>query len=194
MDTIILASASPRRKEILESLRIPFRVVVPETNEDKYKDLPAAKQVILLASEKARAAFGMIGNENPGLIAGFDTLVEAKGRILGKPTDRKDAGKMLGLLSGRSHFVYTGVALLSESGEKLDAKYAKTIVRFTKMSEKEIAYYLDTREWEGVAGGYRVQERASMFIDRINGSYSNIVGLPISLFYAMLLNANYAFS
>ncbi len=194
METIILASASPRRKEILESLRIPFKIVVPEVDESRFERAPAREQVRLLAADKANAAFGLLANEAPRWIAAFDTLVEAGGRVLGKPGNRDEAAEMIGLLSGRTHFVYTGVALLSESGKKIDARHAKTSVHFSRMNKNEIAYYINTGEWEGVAGAYRVQERASLFIDRIKGSYSNIVGLPISLFYAMLLNANYTFS
>jgi septum formation protein len=194
METIILASASPRRKEILEGLRVPFEVVTTRVDEEKYARFPAAKQVKLLAADKAMACFELLKNENPGWIAAFDTLVEARGRILGKPENREDAGRMLSHLSGKTHSVYTGIALFSEIGKRLDTRFAKTRVHFIKMSGKEIEFYLDTGEWEDVAGAYRVQERASLFIDRIKGSYSNVVGLPISLFYAMLRDANYTFS
>jgi septum formation protein len=216
MNTIILASASPRRKEILERLHIPFEVCEPMVDETKYAGSPPGIQVTQLASDKVFAAREQLsksaiqmglsdsisqvagqpqsGEKMYGWIAGFDTLVELGGRILGKPRDREEAGYMIGSLSGKTHSVYTGIALLSGAARKLDVRFAKSRVTFARMSTEDISFYLDTGEWEGVAGAYRIQERASFFIERIKGSYSNIVGLPISLFYVMLRDANYPFS
>ena len=194
METIILASGSERRREILEKLGIPFRVMVPQVDESKYEGFGPRTQVTRLAEDKAGAILSLLDGEYPAWIAGFDTLVAIGGTILGKPRNRDDARRMIRLYSGRTHSVYSGIAIIYGKQHKLVSNYDVSKVRFRHMSEQEIEFYLDTGEWKNVAGAYRIQERASFFIDRIKGSYSNIVGLPISVFYAMLRDANYTFS
>jgi septum formation protein len=193
MEEIILASASPRRKQILMQMDLPFRVVIPDCDECSLYEEDVKNRVMRLAYQKALDVYSRLKDTHPAWISGFDTLIEVNGRIIGKAETEKQAGEMLSLLSGRIHRVYTGVALLPESG-KWDIRAGISDVKFTKMSTKEIDFYLSTGEWKGAAGSYRIQKRGACFIEWIKGSYSNIVGLPISLFYGMLRDNNYTFS
>jgi septum formation protein len=124
-------------------------------------------------------------------IAGFDTVVELDNNILGKPKSRDEANHMLHGISGKTHKVHTGVAIAHPSG--ISTEICTTYVTFNKMTDNEIEFYLDTCEWNGAAGGYRIQERGAFYIKRIKGSFSNVVGLPISLFYGMLCRYNFPY-
>ena len=193
METIILASASPRRKEILQTLSIPFKAIEAGIDENRYEQLPIGTRVKKLAEEKVKAVLAASGSEKQDWIAGFDTLIGHKRKIIGKPADRSEAFNMIAGFSGRTHFVFTGVAIYSPITGKTTSRFCKSKVSFKKMTRTEIDFYIETGEWEGVAGAYRIQGKGALFIDSIKGSYSNIVGLPISLFYGMLLDANYSF-
>lgn len=194
MEEIILASASPRRKDILSQMHLPVRVMEPLCNEGEIQDPDTEKLVMHLAYMKGISVYPGVKNERPLWIAGFDTIVEADERILGKAGSEDEAREMLSLLSGRIHRVYTGIALFSDKKEKWDIRAAKSEVKIARMEQHEINFYISTGEWKGVAGSYRIQERGAFFIEWIKGSYSNIVGLPISLFYVMLGDNNYSFS
>jgi septum formation protein len=193
METIILASASPRRKEIFESLSIPFRVLEAGIDESRYEHLRIGPRVMKLAEDKVTAVLDSIPGAQPGWVAGFDTLIGQNGKIIGKPENPAEARQMIAGFSGKAHYVFTGVALFSKSVGKIITRFCKSKVFFKKMSRTEIDFYIATGEWQGVAGAYRIQEKGALFIESIKGSYSNIVGLPISLFYGMLLDANYPF-
>jgi len=190
MDTIVLASASPRRRELLESVRVPFRAVPPRGEEDNRVEGDAAVLVRRLAMQKARSVLPLLdGTER--WILGVDTVVEVDGRILGKPRDRADAEAALRLLAGRVHRVHTGLALLCTDPGREDWETARTEVKFRPMSGEEIGFYLDSGEWDGVAGSYRIQERGAFFVEWIHGSYSNVVGLPLEAFYGILIRNRY---
>ena len=197
MEEIILASTSIRRKQIFQQMHLPFRIMAPTCDEKGLNDTDpenAEKVVKDLAFLKGKSVFPGKKNEKPVWIAGFDTIVEVDGKIIGKAHSEQEARRMLSLLSGRIHSVYTGIALFSNKREKWDIRVAKSEVKFTYLAEKEINFYLSTKEWKGAAGSYKIQERGAFFIEWIKGSYSNIVGLPISLFYVMLKDNDYSFS
>ncbi len=178
---IILASASPRRKEILSGLGIDFSVVTADTDENCDLCDPAAL-VETLSFRKAEAV-AKIAEPN-SLIIGADTVVAINGEILGKPKNKADADRMLHLLSGNTHQVLTGVTLLYNG--KRHTAHAVTDVTFQTMTEQEIADYISTNEPYDKAGGYAVQGKTARYITGINGCYWNVVGFPINLFSNML--------
>ncbi|MBN1241630.1 MAG: septum formation protein Maf [Spirochaetales bacterium] len=193
MERILLASASPRRSEALSALGFPIAVRPADVDESLRDDEPVARRVRSLAADKARAVAGTAGQGDPRWVLGADTLVAVEDRVLGKPRDRAEATAHLALLSGREHTVHSGLALVDRrSGDVLEAASA-TLVEFLHLSETEIEWYLDSGEWEGVAGSYRIQERAALFAARVDGSYSGVVGLPLAVLYGMLRTAGYRF-
>lgn len=177
METIILASRSPRRAEILKSAGIPFEVVSADADETPVKSVTPAELTMGLASRKLRAVFERIGDER--LILAADTVVCRNGEIFGKPKDEDDAVRMLSLLSDGWHEVYTGIAM--QKNGKLVIDYDVTHVRMRKMEPSEIKAYVKTKEPMDKAGAYAVQERGSVFVSRLDGSFHNVVGLPVSL-------------
>ncbi len=172
---LILASASPRRQELLRQIGCEFRVVISEA-EELTGDLVSPEE---MAEENARRkAAEVAGREKGGEpVLGADTVVAVDGKILGKPKDEADAARMLRLLSGRQHFVYTGIALAH--GNKIFACVVRTAVWMDSLSEEEIAAYIATGEPMDKAGAYAVQGKAARFIPKIDGSFSNVVGLPL---------------
>ena len=181
---LTLASASPRRLELLAQIGVvPDSVRPADIDETPLKaELPRV-YAGRLAREKAQAV------QAEGLVLAADTVVAVGRRILEKPQDAAEAERFLRLLSGRRHRVTTGVAL--RHGDKITCKQVETAVRFKHMSEPEIAAYIASNEWQGKAGGYGIQGLASAFIPWINGSYSNVVGLPLAEVSNMLTSAGY---
>jgi septum formation protein len=178
---LLLASASPRRAELLSTAGIRFDVRPVLLDESIRPGEAPATYVGRLAEEKALAAAVQV----PGAtVLGADTTVVAAGEVLGKPLDAADASRMLRKLSGRTHEVLTGVCLL-QPGRAGDVRIARTAVEFAVLTEAEIAWYVESREPMDKAGGYAVQGLASRFVTRIEGSYSNVVGLPVALVYEM---------
>jgi septum formation protein len=176
MPTLVLASASPRRLELLRQIGIAPDIVDPADIDETplARELPAA-HVMRLARAKAEA----VRRRHPNAyILAADTVVACGRRILGKPADVVEARAFLVLLSGRRHRVYGGVALIDPGG-RLATRCVVSQVAFKRLSEDEIAAYLATGEWEGKAGGYAIQGRAAAFTSWMSGSYSNIVGLPL---------------
>ena len=193
MEKIILASGSSRRKEILKKLHFPFRVIIPDIQEEKINEPDIEHLVRILAEEKVKKAVKMLKNRDFKWVLGVDTLVTLNNQPFGKPQNREDAEVMLNKLSGNVHKVISGIALLPRPGTQVQSKTAISEVKFKNLLKEEIDYYIETGEWEGAAGAYKIQERASFFIEWIKGSYSNIVGLPISVFYGMLRENDYNF-
>ena len=175
---IILASKSPRRREILENLGVKFEVVVADTDESSDISDPCLL-VRALAEKKGRAVAEKIGCVDDTLIIASDTLVYAGGEFLGKPHDREDAFKMIKKLSGKAHIVVSGIYLNFCGKEVTDASVTKVI--FDEMSDSEIDAYVDSPEPYDKAGGYAVQGLASVYIKGIEGDYFNVVGLPVNL-------------
>jgi septum formation protein len=178
---LILASASPRRRELLTNAGIAFTVEPANIPENPQAGESAVACAERLAREKAIAVRVKYPND---VVLGADTTVEVNGEMLAKPADNKDAARMLHMLSGRTHQVTTGVCLAGPGFE--DTRSETTTVRVDPIPEEEIQFYVSTGEPMDKAGGYAIQGIASRWISRIEGDYCNVVGLPISLVYRML--------
>lgn len=168
MARLTLASRSPQRRAILEQLGVPFTVVEPEAREGT--DGEAQELVLANALAKARSVEGE-------LVLGVDTAVELDDRVLGKPVDEAEARGYLRFLEGRTHRVWSGLALVGEGNERLGTSV--THVRLRPLGPRDIDWYAATGEWRGRAGGYAIQERGAALVDRIEGDYTNVVGLPV---------------
>ncbi|MCU0888907.1 MAG: Maf family protein [Rubritepida sp.] len=171
---LVLASASPRRLELLARIGItPDRVAPTDVDETPRKAELPRLLAARLAEAKARAV------DAPGaLVLAADTVVGLGRRILGKPADAEEARRFLTLLSGRRHQVHTGVVLRLPDGA-LRRRLVTSVVAFQRLTDQQVAAYLDTGEWQGKAGGYAIQGRAEMFVRFLSGSHSNVVGLPL---------------
>ena len=182
---LYLASASPRRRELLDMLGFSYRLLLPNADENSAETDPA-RLVAELAARKAEAALELLSAEERknALIIGADTIVYANGEILGKPKDRADAVRMLRSLAGTTHAVYSGVALVKADGTVSGSEC--TTVHFGDMSDGEIDAYVTTGEPMDKAGSYAVQGICSMWIDGIEGCHFNVIGLPIRKMYKML--------
>ncbi len=178
---LILASASPRRKELLLQAGFVFSVEVADVDETALPGEDAVTLALRLARIKAEAVWARLQGEQPAaVVLGADTVVAAPGgELLGKPVDDEDAARMLRLLSGGSHQVVTGVCVCAQ--ERTEVAAALTFVRFYTLSEAEIAQYIATGEPQGKAGAYAIQGRAARWVPGIQGDYSNVVGLPLAL-------------
>jgi septum formation protein len=185
---LVLASASPRRHELLTQAGYAFEVQPAHINEDLHPGEEPLAYVVRLAREKAEAVFkarSTGGADSQSLIVlGADTTVTLDNHILAKPEEAEDAARMLRLLSGRTHRVITGVALATSKGVEVAAEV--TAVRFLTLSEEEIAAYIATGEPMDKAGAYAIQGHAARWIPRIEGCYFNVVGLPLALVTQML--------
>ena len=190
---LVLASASPRRRELLAQAGFTFQVRPAHIPEDPRPGEDPIAYVVRLAREKAQAVYceltahpGASGGAaaNSLAVLGADTTVTIDGQILAKPLDAADAARMLRLLSGRTHRVLTGVALVTAEATEVAAE--ATAVRFLSLTDEEIAAYVATGEPTDKAGAYAIQGRAARWIPRIEGCYFNVVGLPLALVTAML--------
>ena len=177
MKHIILASASPRRKEILELADLKFDVMPSDAQEITTKTAPN-EVVMELASLKAKDIYKKL--EKQSMIVGADTVVAYQGQILGKPADEADAKRMLTMLSGQTHEVYTGVCVIEDG--KTKTFYEETKVTFYEISDEQIDRYIKTGEPMDKAGSYGIQGKAAVFIKGIEGDYYNVVGFPIARF------------
>lgn len=178
---LILASASPRRAELLAAAGFVFTVDTADLDETPLPAEAPERYVARLAEAKARA---VAARHRDGVVLGADTTVVVDGAILGKPTDAPDAAAMLARLQGGAHQVLTGVALVA--GAWSTVAVARTDVWFAPMSRLEIADYVASGEPMDKAGAYGIQGRASRFVTRIDGSYGNVVGLPVALVHTLL--------
>lgn len=178
---IILASRSPRRAELLAAAGIPFEVLAADIDETPREGEDPAAYVERLAIEKARAVLAL----RPGaVVLAADTTVTIDGLILGKPVDEQEATEMLQRLRGRVHEVFTGVALADAAS--VQSAVERTLVWFSLMTDEDISWYVASGEPVDRAGAYAIQGLASRFIPRIEGSYSNVVGLPVALVSSIL--------
>jgi septum formation protein len=183
---LVLASQSPRRSEILRLAGIPFTVRVADVDESVLPGENPSVYVRRLAEAKARAVAAAPGET----VLGADTTVVIDGEILAKPADPADAQRMLALLSGRRHEVLTGICLLRSAEAECDC--ATTAVVFAPLSEREIADYVASGEPMDKAGAYAIQGLASKFVERIEGDYFNVMGLPVALVYQRLRDGRQA--
>lgn len=183
---LILASKSPRRVDILRKAGFAFEVRATDIDESPRGRESARTHVLRLAREKARAVAEQLGENSRAVVIGADTVVVIGGKILGKPSDVREARAMLRLLNGKTHQVLTGVSIVSMHDKRELNRVESTRVHFLKLSRKEIEDYIHTGEPFDKAGGYGIQGIAGRFIDRIDGCYFNVMGLPISLVWTML--------
>ena len=182
----ILASASPRRRELLASIGLDFDVIPSSIPEIRGDGESPEEYVARLSREKAAA----IAAKHPERwIIAADTTVLLGEELLEKPADPADARRMLAVIAGKTHVVYTGVTLQNLAGGYHDTRVAESEVRMLPLSEREIAWYVGTGEPLDKAGAYAVQGIGAMFIDSVHGSYTNVVGLPLALLYQMLRRA-----
>ncbi|MFP4563966.1 MAG: Maf family protein, partial [Spirochaetia bacterium] len=192
MPSIILASVSPRRRDILAQMGLSARLYpqdVDETIDQNSDPVVAARALAVRKLESARSRL----DRDVHWVLGADTIVHVNGRMLGKPEDRKQAGEFIRELSGKVHRVTTGLALLASPDAAIVTAHDEAEVRFAPVSDKEVEWYLSSEEWRGVAGAYRIQGKAACFIDSLSGSYSTVMGLPIRTLYSMLLANGYPF-
>ncbi|PGL73330.1 Maf family protein [Bacillus sp. AFS055030] len=175
MKKLILASASPRRKELLSMLNIPFIIETSDVEEVMEQNLQSSEIVMKLAEEKAID----VSNKNPNaVVIGADTIVTYNDKKLGKPTSKEDAFAMLKMLSGKTHEVYTGVSIIN-NGER-SSFYECTKITFSELSDQEIIDYINTNEPMDKAGSYGIQGYGGTFVEKIEGDYYSVVGLPIN--------------
>jgi septum formation protein len=173
---LVLASASPRRLALLSQIGIvPDRVLAPEIDETPLKGEVPRQHARRLARAKAAACVAVVPE---AVVLAADTVVAAGRRILGKPETREQARACLALLSGRRHRVITTV-VLQGPGERRSERSVESVVAFARLTDRQLATYLECGEWEGKAGGYAIQGRAATFIRFLSGSYSNVMGLPL---------------
>lgn len=183
--TIILASQSPRRAQLLRDAGYTFEVITPSFREpDRFgDDVPPYAQAEALSYFKARS---VLQEGIKGIIIGADTIVAAKNQIFGKPVDREDAKRKLQSLIGTSHEVITGLTVICTRDDQRVIGHDSTTVTMNPVDDKTLEQYLDTGLWEGKAGAYGLQDGEDPFIESINGSFSNVVGLPMELLEAQL--------
>lgn len=180
---LILASASPRRQELLGKMGLEFEVVPADIDEEALHEGVPEEDAPRAAMAKARAVAGRF---NEGLVLGADTMVVLDGVIFGKPADREQARRFLNTLSGRTHIVYTGVALVDISSGSEESILETTPVTFRALSEEEIERYLDTPDPYDKAGAYGIQSGGRAFIQKIDGDFFNVMGLPVKRVIKML--------
>lgn len=193
MEPIILASSSPRRQEILKMLDIPFQVILPNIDETLTSSVDTEDIPELLAREKVSAVIHSLPSQQEiQWVLGADTVIVKNGRIFGKPQSADEAAEFLKEIQGSTHTVITAVVLYNGKQKSTTSRVAKTKVTFAPMTDDEIQWYLESGEWHGAAGGYRIQSLASIFIEKIEGSQSCVTGLPIHELYDMLKEQNYS--
>lgn len=180
---IILASGSPRRRELLDFINIPYEVIVSSADETLKDSISIEEQSKSLAYKKAESVFSKISGDK--LVIGADTLVLKDGKVYGKPADLKDAKNMLQQLQGETHKVITSYAILVEKEGKVEQiiDYDLTEVKVSKMTLQEIEEYISNEEVLDKAGSYAIQSSFSKFIENINGNYTTVLGLPINKIY-----------
>ena len=187
---IVLASGSPRRKQLLEQIDLEFLVIPSQVHEDFDLDLSPEKFVEHYAKEKAKD----IAKAHPDKwIIGADTIVVFNAEILGKPKDREDSFRMLKMLSGNTHQVFTGVSIQQSKMQVSDTFHEYTNVTFNTLDDMVISYYIDTYKPFDKAGSYGIQDWFSVCVNHIDGCFYNVMGFPLSMFYSRfsaLLNSN----
>jgi len=181
---IILASKSPRRADILKQLKIDFEIIDSGVAEEPFENDPSIEDYVMRISDKK--VVNVAKKITNGIIIAADTIVTIDGQILGKPKNRDEAKNMLKRLSGRIHYVYTGVSIVMNPGFIKKSDYEMTEVKFRKLDENEINYYVDSGEPMDKAGSYGIQDLPAIFVEKIDGCYFNVVGFPITKVYLLM--------
>jgi septum formation protein len=188
---LILASNSPRRKDLLRQIGVDFSIDPADVDESVLPNESPEGYAVRVALEKARVSAARAG---AGIVIAADTIVVLNDEILGKPVNAEDAERMLTLLSGKAHSVITGLAVMDAATGRALTRTSLTRVWFRSLSQQEIASYVATGEPLDKAGAYGIQERGAVFVERIDGCYFNVVGLPLSLLMGLLRDADIAIS
>ncbi|MCK4858026.1 MAG: septum formation protein Maf [candidate division Zixibacteria bacterium] len=178
---LVLASSSPRRREILKLAGLDFKVVVPQVSEGGNTDMEPKKYALAQALCKLQSV-----TVNGAVVVAADTIVVCNGQILGKPTDCEDAARILRLLSGQKHYVYTALAIRDATTGNVVADVEASRVIFRTLSETDIADYIDSSEPLDKAGAYGIQGMGELLVDRLDGRLSNVIGLPVQLFVRLI--------
>ncbi|MDR2663694.1 MAG: Maf family protein [Treponema sp.] len=193
MEPIILASGSLRRQEYFKLLGLPFNIMPSMLDEVPRPGQTPKDYTADMAVRKINKIIDQLRGRIPRWICGADTVISVDGEIFGKPKDRNEAKTMMEKLRGREHEVSTSVALFSGKSQTIDCRSVQSSVTFAPLSDHELEWYLNTGEWQGVAGSYKIQGLGSCFVSSIKGSYSAIVGLPMHEFYCMLIENGYQY-
>ena len=188
---IVLASKSADRNRLLENIKLPFEVYITNVDENKYKarfsnPIELVKQLAKAKALKAKDSLSKEGKKV--IIIAADTVVELNGEIIGKAKNEENAFHILKKLAGKVHNLLTGFAITETNNSKLIVEYDSTSVKFINLLDKEIWSYIKSGEWKGRAGAYSIREKASLFIEAIQGSSSNVIGLPMHKIYRILKN------
>lgn len=178
MKTLVLASASPRRQELIQTFGIPVRIIVSDVDESTPSDWHPQQVVEQLAMRKAQAVLGDIRDHE--IVVGSDTIVVLNDVILGKPKDEAEAIRMISALQGTTHFVYSGIACIDKASGRAIVDYRRTAITMAPLSDEQVRRYVATGEPMDKAGAYGIQGKASAFITDMQGDYFSVVGLPIS--------------
>jgi septum formation protein len=187
--TLILASSSPRRQELIRTLRLPVRIIASDVDETVAEEMAPADVVEVLSLRKALAVSELLMSESKqedGIVIGSDTIVVSERQILGKPVDDEDAFRMLMLLQGQTHQVYSGIACIDLISGDRKISHRMTEVNMRALSAQQIRRYIASGESRDKAGAYGIQGLGATLIDSINGCYFNVVGLPLSLLTQMI--------
>ncbi len=184
MNKLILASSSPRRKKLLEKYDLNISIIEPKIQEIQRIDESPEQVAMALAFEKAYNV--SCGLKNHEIVIGADTIVIFNNKILGKPSNNKEAYEMLSLLNGKEHKVISGISIIKSNSNIKLVDYEETLVKFRKLSKLEIERYIETGEPLGKAGSYGIQGYGEILVGKINGNYSNVVGLPIGKLDSLL--------
>ncbi|MCL1814812.1 MAG: Maf family protein [Treponema sp.] len=193
MEPIILASGSLRRQEYFKLLGLPYNIMPAKLDEKPSPDQTPEEFTRDMSVRKINAIIDRLRGRIPRWIFGADTVISVDGEIFGKAADRDGAKAMLLRLEGREHEVCTSVALFSGKNQNIDCRTVLSTVCLTPLSDKEIEWYLNSGEWQGAAGSYRIQGLGGCFATSIKGSYSAVVGLPIHELYRMLIENGYQY-
>lgn len=191
MKKIILASKSKDRSKLFRHIGIPFEILITNIDEENYKKRFTDPFELVSELAKAKALFAketLLKNKIDAIIIAADTIVEFQGEIIGKANNDNEAFEILKKLEGSSHNLITGIAITETDNSKLIVDSDITIVEFNNLSIEEIWSYINTKEWIGRAGAYSIRDKASLFIHKINGSSSNVIGLPMQKIYYILKN------
>lgn len=183
---LILASGSPRRRELLESLGLTFRIITSDVEEIRLEDEPPESYVLRLAAEKA----AVVAKRDPeAWVVAADTVVYLDGEVLEKPRDTEHAAAMLATIAGRRHTVFSGVSLQCAARQYVHTESVATDVVMSELTDEQISWYVDTAEPLDKAGAYAVQGLGAMFVEAVYGNYTNVVGLPLPLLVRMFRDA-----
>ena len=189
----MLASGSMLRQEYFRMMGLPFSIYPAKIDESKVSITDPEKLTADLAVKKVKKVIEVMSSRLPKWIVGADTVISVDSTIFGKPETHEEAAKMLKKLSGKTHKVVTSIALYNGHKNKITKKTAVCSVAFAPLKDKEIEWYLDTNEWQGAAGAYRIQGLAGLFITQIKGDPSTVAGLPLNEFYGMLRSNGYPY-